>query len=263
MNAWVAGRAAPDDLVSAVTGSALAVDVAVEDAEPDPQPLAVLLAALNRAGTARARLVLPVPGDPGLALADEQAVRAGDARQAVLLLPSGPGAGAELVAVPVLGRAGGAGPDGVDTLRWHLSRLADVPAAVRAPVDVRQARRDLDAGLGEAVETLARLARVEASPAVLAGVRRLRAEAGATAALPPAHPDRAVRLLADAERLAGVLALVGVDVTGAGHGTDATAVAREAALRPVARVVRAALVAGFSALPDPVRAAAGPAAALS
>ncbi|CAA9285917.1 MAG: hypothetical protein AVDCRST_MAG41-3975, partial [uncultured Corynebacteriales bacterium] len=65
----------------------------------------------------------------------------------------------------------------------------------------------------------------------------------------PGHDGRAVRLLAQAERLAAVLDLAGADAPGgAVNGTEARA--RAAALRPLVTAVRRARLAAYNAVPS-------------
>ena len=152
------------------------------------------------------------------------------------LLPAAVDRGAKpLVAVPVVARAGGEGPDG-----GRHRPLAPGPRRPRPPRaagprhPLREARRALDAGLADAVGGLARLARADPSPR---GARRGPAPAlgrpTALPDLPPGHPGEAVRLLGDAGA-AGRRPAPGRASTCRvpARGLDDDAVRREAAAAP-------------------------------
>ena len=79
-------------------------------------------------------------------------------------------------------------------------------------------------------------------PAHLAAARR----AGEVINLPPGFPQRAVALLAQAQRLQAVLDLALADPSGGAIDRTGMA-ARASALRPLTTAVRRALVAGYNA----------------
>ncbi|HEX6755541.1 MAG TPA: hypothetical protein VF109_06310, partial [Mycobacteriales bacterium] len=84
-------------------------------------------------------------------------------------------------------------------------------------------------------------------PELASGLARLRR--GMTPDLPPGHDGRAVRLLAQADRLAAVLELALQDAPG-GSVNVAEARARDEALRPLAVALRRARVAAYNAVPS-------------
>jgi hypothetical protein len=71
---------------------------------------------------------------------------------------------------------------------------------------------------------------------------------GSTPDLPPGHDGRAVRLLAQADRLSAVLDLAAVDPGGSVTGAGARA--RDEALRPLHTAVRRARLAAYNAVPS-------------
>jgi hypothetical protein len=176
--------------------------------------------------------VLPVAGDvaglpavprlTGLALASGQAA-VGD-RLALVPAPSGP-----------------------EALTWTAVPLDGAGTAPPVEGPLRSAAGALDLAVREAAQTLAGLdlARWHPEvPALLAGM----GEPAAGPRLPPDSDPLAVQLLTRAGRLAAVLELATADAPGAAV-TSAQMADRERALRPLAAAVRAALTAGYNAVP--------------
>lgn len=254
-SAWLAGYCSPDDVLDALHEWApmhllRAGDPGSAEQTGLPWPDAREAATLGLLETVRdatampdaeLRLVLPVAGDVrGLPTGGAFAAAAITAGEAVLT-----------------GRAGDAGVgivplrSGPDVLCWNVFALELPPAAEAV-------------GLGEA-EYAMRTAMRDAAAALVA-VQRLGAplgvdpraamesllEASARHRLPPTVPDRAVRILDSADRVAAILAVAqqasgpaALSATGANRVDDL--------LRPLHTAVRAARL---SAIAGAVRAAA-------
>lgn len=228
-SAWLQGRAAFDDVIAHSRSGA----AGVSDLSHDGGFSAVgeVLAAWRRAGASGVRAAFPVPGDvrgvPGPAAFRTAAL---DAGAAVL------GGTVGLVPQPLSGAASSAH----DLIRWQIHDVADARGDF---VSLEDAAHELAESIRESASVLA-----GASPAGwtvdvredLSDARR----AGERLVLPPGYPQRAVSLLAQAERLALVLDLASsstVDL--AGRQAE-----RDEALRPLATAVRRARVAGYNVL---------------
>lgn len=236
-NAWLCGRASSDDALSAVQGlrPGSTHRVAGLPGSDGPQPLSAALVQWRLQRLAAVAAALPVPGDVR-GLPTDAALRAA-------ALDSGEAAvGGTLALVPsVATRPGSSAPDQV---LWQAFAIEPAkPDAV---------------GLGDADHELSEAIRRSAGMLSVAQTARWRPELGdaigaaRSAAdhlpLPPGHPQRAVRMLAQAERLAAMLALA--DPTGPGDAVDRCAMdARAQALAPLATAVRRARLAGYNA-PD-------------
>jgi hypothetical protein len=228
--AWLAGQAASDEAIRAVT----AADAPHRVCHPGGElaPLGQLLIEWRRVAS-QVRLVLPVPGDvrgvPGPP-AFRDAAR--DAGEAVI--------GGVLAVVPaVTSHYPSSAPT---TVLWQCFEVDPSPAD---PLSVSEAQADLTEAIRACASALAGLGRASWAnepPPALADARR----AGEYVNLPPGHPPRAVRLVAQAERLQAVLDLAGTDPTG-GAVTQTGMAARAAALRPLATAVRRARLAGYNA----------------
>lgn len=241
-SAWLAGAAAPDDVLDALVPWSEAHDVVADPSVADVLDLpppdrrgaspVALLAALRRAvggATTEARLVLPVPGDvrglPGPGPFSVAAVRAA---QGALL----PGAGLGLVPIPVA--------DGV--LRWTVYRVAEVSPA---PTEVlSDAEHELREQVRQAACTLSALDVAQHRP----GVREEIAAAlrGRPRSLwPDGMPSRSLRLLQQADEVDAILAAaLSEDLGGALSASAANA--RSEALRPLAAAVRTARLAAVA-----------------
>jgi len=228
---WLAGRAASDEVLRAVTAGDEGHRIVADDAAE--MPLSEALIQWRTRG-ANVRAVLPVPGDlrgvPGPIGFRAAALEAGEA-----VFGGGFGLVPEILAA---NPASSARP----YVRW---RPFVVEAAPPDQIDVREAEQ----ALGEAIRDSARaLVAADVSGAsgevgeALAHARR----AGERLDLPSGYPSRAVALLAQAERMDDVLRIALLDPVGG--AIDRTGVAaRTEALRPLVTAVRRARVAGYNA----------------
>jgi len=229
-SAWLAGAAAFDDVLDAVTGTGR--HVGGPGFGPGPNPVGAALASWKQAGSSVLRLVLPVPGDVrGLAgpapfrtaaLTAGQAVYGRDFGLTVLSGRDTPSsAGRELI--------------------WHRAEYSELPPD---PVSMADAEHDLTESIRETASLFASRGvtswLTDIAPA-LSDARR----AGERLHLPPSHPPRAVRLIAQAERLTAVFTVVDSDDTG--QLTAAAVADRDRALAPLRLAVRRALLAGYNA----------------
>lgn len=229
-SAWLAGAAAFDDVLDAVTGSGR--HVGGPGFGPGPNPVGAALAEWKRAGTSVLTLALPVPGDvrglAGPASFRDAALRAGEAvygRDFGLTVLAGrdtpSSAGRELI--------------------WHRAEVSELPPD---PVSMADAEHELTESIRETASLFARRGvtswLTDIAPA-LSDARR----AGERLHLPASHPPRAVRLIAQAERLSAVLVVVDSDDTA--QLTAAAAAERDQALAPLRLAVRRALLAGYNA----------------
>ncbi len=183
------------------------------------------------------RVVLPVPGDPrGLPGAGPLSVAALAAGEAVL----GDGIGL----VPEVVEHGSVVGSRTTSVRWAAYPLGEATADLIA---VPEAEQELAAAVRTAASELAGLDVASWRPDLAGGLKRVRRNA--VPDLPPGHDPRAVRLLAQADRLAAVLDLAAADAPG-GALTVTEAAARTEALRPLAHAVRRARVAAYNAVPS-------------
>lgn len=226
------------DLASAL-GAASAHDaphcvLGLAEPQHEPAPLREALLRWHQAGTASVRLVLPVAGDvrglPGPAAFRAAALEAGEAVCA-----------AGLSLVP---RVIEHGPSSAPTtVLWSAFRT-EAPPADHQQLD--EAQHELTTAVRESASALS-AADVAGGPADVAEQVRGARRAGERLNLPPRFPNRAVALLAQAERLQAVLELAGADP--AGGAIDRIGIAARAdGLRPLATAVRRARVAGYNAL---------------
>jgi hypothetical protein len=229
--AWLQGEVSFDDVLDAVSAGRRSVAATGFD-EGEIHPVGQALTDWRRAGASHLRLALPVPGDVrGLAGPTDFRDRALANGQAVF----GPefGLTSELSArTPSSARR---------SLLWHRGEA-------REQLPDYQPIADAEHDLTEAIrETASLLARRDA-PSWLAGVGPALTNArraGERLELPVSHPPRAVRVIAQAERLSAVLALVDGDPTG--EVTVSGMAERAHALMPLRIAVRRALLAGYNA----------------
>ncbi len=244
-SAWLAGVAAPDNVLDALTAWAPlhrvhAADRVAAGSTGLPGPdhgtvgPATLFAPLRAARDPEVRLVLPVAGDVrGLPAGTDFAAAALEVGHAVLV----PGAGMGLVPVP----------EGQEALRWKVFAV---------PITALPAEH---LGLGEA-EHLLRTAVRDGAQALLEldvahGDRHVRGQIAAMLGArprpdwPQGTPPRALRVLDQADQVAAILQAAQHDSPG-GARTASTAAAREQLLRPLCTAVRAARLA---AVADAVR----------
>ncbi|NEC14948.1 hypothetical protein G3I34_22305 [Streptomyces sp. SID8014] len=239
-NALLAGLVSPDDAASAIVGEDARHRVVGLPDWPEPAGLTLALGRLRSIGASGFRVALPVPGHPlGLSGPPEFNERAMEAEEAVVTVGAGLGLVPEVAAV---------GPEGdmhVEVV-WHCLPVREAP-----PADVPslgEAERELAQALREATEVLSRLDVAGSGPVADAALDayRARAHAGARDALAPGYPQRAVRVLELADRVALLVELAG----SSGHGGAVSAAemaARAEALRPVERTARRAKVAAYGA----------------
>jgi hypothetical protein len=236
-SAWLDGRVPADDAVSAVIGTdGLHRVHGLDGAEP--VALGRLLIDLRLSGAKRVDLVLPVPGDvrgvPGparfrtAALASGQAVLAGN----LGLIP-------EVVDV--------AASSAPTVVNWQAYPIQDAP---RDPLFLVDIEHELTETIRWSASALLEIGGSRATAEALGGLGSAR-RAGDDLALPPGHPPRAVRLLAQAERLTAVLELVRDDLPGLAV-TSALARERIETLKSLATAVRRARLAGYNAERDPI-----------
>jgi len=236
-SAWLAGTAAFDQVLDAVAGRGRHAAGPGFDT-PGVHPVGVALTDWKRAGTSGLRLALPVPGDVrGLAGSTElrdAALRAGaavygrDFGVTVLPGPETPSsAGREYV--------------------WHRGPAPEQPADAAALADA-VSLADAEYELAEAIRQTATEFTERGMTSWLSDIAPALSNArraGERLHLPASHPPRAVRLIAQAERLTAVFALVDSDDTG--PLTAAEMAERAEALAPLRIAVRRALLAGYNA----------------
>ena len=221
VTAWLAGSAATDDVIDAVTADDAAHHVAGLPGSPDALPLALALGRLRSLGAAAAGAALPVPGDlVGLAGPAELNRTAVEVGEAVLIR------GAGLGLVPH--RAGA----GVVWQAYAANERRQVPDPGEASTGLRRT-------LLETLEVLADLDVARWRPEVADELVDLRAERAL--ALPPGLHRAAAPLIAQGDRCWRIVELALVDDGGALSAADAEA--RRTALLPLERAARRALVA--------------------
>ncbi|MFE1477941.1 hypothetical protein ACFW6N_29315 [Streptomyces cyaneofuscatus] len=240
-NALLAGLVSPDDAALAIVGEDAVHRVEGLPGEAGPVGLTLALGRLRALGATGFRVALPVPGHPlGLSGPPDFNARALEAEEAVIAY------GVPYGLVPEVTEVGPEGDLHVEVV-WRVLPVREAP-----PADVpslSEAERELAEALRDATAALARLDVAGSGPVAEAavGAYRARAEGGrGRDVLAPGYPPRAVRVLELAQRV-GLLVSVAY---GSGHGGAVSAseiAARGAALRPVERVARRALVAAYNA----------------
>jgi len=285
-NALLGGFAAPDDVAEAVRsdgrrdprggggargtsgrgGAGIADAVAAAfrpggDASDGPRHvvrwdgdecgLTFALGRLRAEGVSGFRLALPVPGHPlGLTGPAEFNARAMEAGEAVLTVGGRRALG--LVPFEEWHGAGDSAEDGVTVVVWECTEVRDAP-----PADVptlREAERELAEALREATEVLTRLDLAGGGsgapgPQVQAALRIYRGGPVSSAdgtLLAPGYPGEAARVLERARKVAALVTIA--QTTGTGVAVSASEMtARSAALRPLERAARRAVVAAHNA----------------
>jgi hypothetical protein len=221
--AWLRGRVVTDLVVDAVLGDDATHAVAGLPGTDRTETLVVALGRLRAAGASGVGAAFPVEGDPvglgGPAAFNADALEAGEAVVA---------ADAGLGLVPH--RTGAA-------LTWTAH-----PAARRQLPDVGEADRQLRGALIETANALARLDVARWRPEVADELLNLRHRPEITA--PAGVPPRCVDLAARGLQAIAITDLALEDDGGAVSASEI--LAREAALRPLARAGRRALVAACS-----------------
>lgn len=255
-NAWLAGQAAPDDVLDALTEWAPAHSVTAYDAvaagrtglpwpDLDDGGTMSLLQTVRSAAGPRGEdrppaisLALPVPGDVrGLAAGTQFQRDALDAGEAVLVRSPG---GEAIGLVPAYDY------DEEDELTgmlcWSVYSLPDGP--VPGHPDLGEAEYQLRAAVRSAAEALSSLQLAPGSDDPRAMVEEI-LQANSHHSAPEHAPSRALRVLAAA---AHVDAIIAVSSGLAPIGTQSAAEAHiaDSALRPLVSVVRAAREAAVS-----------------
>ncbi|MBU3705105.1 MAG: hypothetical protein FGM50_00290 [Mycobacterium sp.] len=262
-NSWLAGHAAPDDVLDALMAWAPRHSVMAYDAIaagrtglpwPDVDsagPMSLLQTVRTAAGrtpeTGLARrpaiaVVLPVPGDvrgliPGTQFSHD-ALAAGEA-----VVVSGPDGDAVGI-VPVFESTDDSADDG-GVLTWSVYSVTECPLS--DVIDLGEAEYALRSAVRTAAEALGGLELAgggAASPRVL--VEEVLAANGHHR-LPEHAPPRAVRVLSTAAHVDAIIAVTdGMPATGTRSASEARIA--DDAMRPLSSVVRAARVAALSAI---------------
>jgi hypothetical protein len=230
---WLVGRVSQDEVIDAVTGSDATHQVTGLDApDDDLGGLRALLIRWRRGGQPP-RLVLPVAGDVrGLPGPSGFRAAALDAHEAVC------GGGVGVVPEYIDYYPSSAPP----TVRWHVYEIDDLPPDHQQLGD---AQYDLTTAIRQAASALA-AADVANWGADLGDALRDARRASEYLNLPQGFPERAVAVLAQAERLHAVLELAAQDPVGGAYDRTGIAARREA-LRPLELAVRRARLAGYNA----------------
>lgn len=253
-SAWLAGEAAYDDVVAHVTGrdephrAVGAAGPAGVEFPPDGAPLGWALTVLRERSPHGVRVVLPVPGDPrGLPLAAaSHPDGSGSAAFAAAAMAAGEGVtGRGVGLAPELTEHGSALGSRTTSVRWTLYAIGETAPD---PLTVAEAEHELTEALRAAASALKALEVASWRPELASELARVRRRPVAPD-LPPGHDARAVRLLAQADRLAAVLDLAAVDAPG-GAVTGHEARERHEALRPLTTAVRRARGAAYNAVPS-------------
>lgn len=269
-NAWLAGHAAPDDVLDALSvwapkHSVTAYDAVAAGRTGLPWPdvydggaMALLqtvrIAAGPRSGIPGAPAIgvlMPVPGDVrGLAAGTQFQVDALAVGEAVVVsAPDGQGVGM----VPVFECEGDFDDDGLDreidladvTLSWSVYSVPAVPAADH--MDLGDAEYALKSAIRTATETLAGLELADTGGADPRALVEEVVQAGSLHGVPDHAPARAVRVLSTAAHIDAIITVSTGPVPIGTHSASEARIA-DTALRPLASVVRSARAAAVSAI---------------
>jgi hypothetical protein len=238
-NAWLGGHTSPDHAADGVRGRDDQHLVVGVDGE-DSGGITLALGRLRAMGVTGLRLALPAPGHPlgltGPAAFNERALGVGEA----VLTVGGPSLGL----LPDVVRHG-TSDDELVRVVWRTHQVDEgVPADVP---QLRDAERELTAGLRDTTELLLRMDVAGGGPAVQRALEAYR-KRRQPELLAPGYQPRAVRVLQSARQVRSLLALASTS-DGAAVSAGEMA-AREAAMRPLARAARRATVAAYNALVD-------------
>ncbi|MEX0579939.1 MAG: hypothetical protein WD228_02390 [Mycobacterium sp.] len=265
-NAWLAGHAAPDDVLDALSiwapiHSVTAYDAVAAGRTGLPWPdvdAAGAMSLLQTVRTAAGRrgdgpppsgpaigLALPVPGDVrGLPAGTQFQRDALDVGEAIVVRPS---AGEAIGLVPEFecrdDEDENPAPE-ITVLSWSVYSLPDTPAPDH--LDLGDAEHALRSTVRSAAEALGNLQPAPGceNPRVL--VEEL-LQAGGLHRVPDHAPDRALRVLATAAHVDAIIAVSSGPTPIAMQSTSEERIA-DAAMRPLATVVRAARTAAVSAI---------------
>ncbi|WP_306364186.1 hypothetical protein [Nocardia sp. CC227C] len=253
---WLAGHSAPDDVLDAlrawaprqtvaagdpVTGGHTGLPWASDDAlDAQGAGIMVLLKLIREAVAApkaRARLVLPVPGDVrGLPGGTEFAAAAMEVGEGLLLgAPGGDGTGL----VPVWSDD--------DTLRWTVYAIP-VPPTSEPDMPLGEAEFTMRQAVRDAADALQRLQTTRLGSGS-AGPRELveaELESHSKHRYPDSMPLRARRILDTADQVAAILTVAEREPASAPTSASAAA-AQETLLRPLWHAIRAARLAAVHA----------------
>lgn len=233
-SAWLHGAAASDDVLDALHTWAQAHDVRAADAdlaarldlpgpEETPAGLALLLAALRKAGSTNGELALPVAGDVRGLGGSSDFARTALQRGEAAVWPE-----AQLGIVPQDRTEG--------ILRWTVFETGELPPTEHMPIG--EAEHGMSSAMREAASTLIDLDIAKHRP----GVRDEIAETVAARPnpnWPQDVPQRPLRVLQRASEVEAILWVATDDAPGGALSASATR-ARMDALRPLFDSVRAA-----------------------
>jgi hypothetical protein len=266
-NAWLAGRAAPDDVLDALSAWAPCHSVLAYDAVaagrtglpwPDVDavgPMSLLQTVRKVTGRGGDRewpqrsaisLALPVPGDVrGLPVGTQFASDALETGEAVVVSASD---GAAIGLVPVF-ECDDADDETVDPtvpekLSWSVYSLPRAP--VDDHIDLGQAEYTLRSAVRSAAEALDGLQLSATTQDPRALVEEL-LEANSHHRIPDHAPQRALRVLSTAAHIDAIIT-VGSGVTPIATHSASQAIIADSAMRPLASVVRSARMAAVDAI---------------
>jgi hypothetical protein len=267
-NAWLAGKAAPDDVLDALSLWAPTQSVAAYDAVaaghtglpwPDVHDAGTvsLLQMLRAAvGTSRTRgsinVVLPVPGDvrglvPGTQF-ERDALAVGEA--VIIANPDDPATAIGLVPEFTYGDADSDAPDSSElcAMSWMVYSLPGAPALEHHELgDAEYTLRSAVRSAADALGTIG-LGAAASDVADPRGLVEQMLESSRQHRVPEHAPARAVRVLENAAHVDAIIAVsAGLSRLPTGNSSSETQIANNA-LRPLAAVVRSARMAAVSAI---------------
>ena len=264
-NAWLAGQAAPDDVLDALSAWAPIHSVTAYDAvaagrtglpwpDVDAAGAMSLLQTVRTAAGPRCAtswparpaidLVLPVPGDVrGLPAGTQFQRDALDVGEAIVVrAPEGEAIG--LVPAFECGDEDESAVPEITVLSWSVYSLPGGPAPDQ--IELGDAEYALRSAVRSAAETLGSLQPVPGCEDPRALVEEL-LQAGSFHRIPDHAPDRALRVLSTAAHVDAIIAVSGGPTPIATQSVSEEQIA-DAAIRPLATVVRAARSAAVSAI---------------
>jgi len=266
-NAWLAGKAAPDDVLDALslwapTQSVTAYDAVAAGHTGLPWPdvhdagtvslLQTLRAAVGRTRShGTVSVVLPVPGDvrglaPGTQF-ERDALAAGEA--VIVTNPEEPATAIGLVPEFTYGDAD-AGDDSAElcALAWMVYSLPGTSAPEH--YELSDAEYALRSAVRSAADALGSIGLGSAASDVAdpRGLVEQMLESSRQHRIPEHAPSRALRVLENASHVDAIIAVsVGFSRLPTGNSSSETQIASDA-LRPLAAVVRSARIAAISAI---------------
>ena len=268
-NAWLAGHAAPDDVLDALSAWAPKHSVTAYDAVAagrtglpwpdvyDGGPMSLLqtlrTASGPRSGEPAIGVLLPVPGDvrglPAGTQFQQDALAVGEA--VVVSAQNGDGIGL----VPVVEYDGDVEDGDFDdeeivdptdvTLSWSVYSIPAVPAFEQ--MDLGEAEYALRSAIRTATEALSGLQLADTGGVDPRTLVEEVVQAGSLHAVPDHAPSRAVRVLSTAAHVDAIITVSAGPVPISTHSASEARIA-DTALRPLASVVRSARAAAVSAI---------------